>query len=260
MEILNKAAFALCLAGLLTGAAGVFWRLKTAEKLSQWALLACVLSLSAALAARWRICGRPPMTDQYESLLILAWCVGAGGLIARRRSGVAAVGVLSCASCAAALAGASLLDPSVRPLMPALRSDWLAYHVLTAMASYAAFALAAAAGAWRLISSRGAGADEPLERLMIGALKAGFFLLTLGIATGAVWAQRAWGSYWSWDPKETWSLITWLVYAVVLHLRRAERLSGRALAWSCIAGAGVVLFTYIGVNRFLGGLHSYSGL
>lgn len=256
MEILTHASFALFLVGLLAGSAS---RWKPAGTLSAWSLAAATLSLSAALALRWKLSGRPPMTDQYESLLILAWCAGLGGIAARSKSGLPLAGTLACALGASALAGASLIDPSLRPLMPALRSDWLAYHVLTAMASYAAFGLAAAAGLRQLTSSHSVASGLSTEGLMEGSLKAGFFLLTLGIATGAVWAQRAWGSYWSWDPKETWSLITWLSYAVLLHLRRTHRLSSRALAWSCLAGAGIVLFTYVGVNFLLGGLHSYAG-
>jgi cytochrome c-type biogenesis protein CcsB len=91
---------------------------------------------------------------------------------------------------------------------------------------------------------------------MYSSAALGFIFLTLGIVTGAVWAHYAWGSYWSWDPKETWSLITWLVYAVMLHTRLVRGWRGRRMAIMAIVGFGCVLFTYLGVN-FLPSLHSY---
>ena len=88
----------------------------------------------------------------------------------------------------------------------------------------------------------------------------GFLWLSLGIITGSVWADLAWGAYWSWDPKETWSLITWLIYAALLHARTMKGWRGSRVAWLSIIGFGCVLFTYFGVNFLLGGLHSYANM
>ena len=104
------------------------------------------------------------------------------------------------------------------------------------------------------------GADKrrDVDALAYRACLAGFWLLSLGIITGAVWANSAWGSYWSWDPKETWSLITWLYYAVAIHLRRTSGWKEEKFARLMLAGFALVMFTYFGVNYFLPGLHSYA--
>ena len=138
---------------------------------------------------------------------------------------------------------------------------------ITCFLAYAAFALGFGAALLYLLISRGArntaqpqkfllGAPE-MDDLIYRAIMIGFFLLTLGILTGAVWAESAWGRYWSWDPKETWSLITWLVYAALLHSRMVRGWRGKKLAILSIIGFCCVLFTYFGVN-YLAGLHSYA--
>ena len=99
---------------------------------------------------------------------------------------------------------------------------------------------------------------QTLDELIYQNVVFGFLLLSVGIITGSVWANSAWGSYWSWDPKETWSLITWLVYAFMLHSRLIRGWHGRKIAWVSIIGFGCVLFTYFGVNFLLSGLHSYA--
>jgi cytochrome c-type biogenesis protein CcsB len=133
---------------------------------------------------------------------------------------------------------------------------------------YAAFTTAFGAGVLFMIGDFGKGgagtsgirslipAPEMLEELIYKSVLLGFILLTLGIFTGSVWAHYAWGSYWSWDPKETWSLITWLIYAVLLHGRYVQGWRGRRLAATALVGFAAVLFTYLGVN-YLPGLHSY---
>jgi cytochrome c-type biogenesis protein CcsB len=98
---------------------------------------------------------------------------------------------------------------------------------------------------------------ETLDRINYKCTSYGFPLLTLGIITGSLWAELAWGSYWNWDPKETWSLITWIVYAILLHNRLAIGWRGRKTAYLMIAGFVSVLITFIGVSLFMGGLHSY---
>ena len=147
---------------------------------------------------------------------------------------------------------AALLDKTPRPLMPALRSNWLTIHVLACMAAYAAFAVAAVAAAWALAKKK----TEVLADFLLRLAKTGFAFLTLGIITGSVWADTAWGAWWSWDPKETWSLLTWLAYAAALHLRK-KGLRGAKFSIILLGCFALVLFTYFGVNFLLSGMHSY---
>jgi cytochrome c-type biogenesis protein CcsB len=204
-----------------------------------------------------------PLSNFYESLVFFAWTLPALGLFAFRRYFKGYLGaVLSTIACLL-LAYASFggVDSRIKPLMPALKSNWLLIHVVTAFLGYAAFALAFGTAILYLVQERRPRAALPsqaqLDHLLYRATVLGFLLLTLGILTGAVWAESAWGRYWSWDPKETWSLITWLVYATLLHARLLKGWQGRRIAWLAVVGFMAVLFTYFGVSFLLTGLHSY---
>jgi len=147
----------------------------------------------------------------------------------------------------------------IKPLMPALRSNWLTVHVFTCFLGYGGFAVAALASLGYLVTPR----RRPelmmaFDTATAKTISFGFLFLTAGIITGAVWANSAWGTYWSWDPKETWSLITWFVYAVFLHCRYMRGWKGTRAAWISVAGFASVIFTYFGVNYLLSGLHSYA--
>ena len=160
----------------------------------------------------------------------------------------------------------------IEPLVPALQSNWLLYHVITCFLGYAAFAVACGISIMYLIKEKQEGpagdvqaggiiaqfpAVRVLDDLNYKAIMIGFPLLTLGIVTGAAWANYAWGTYWSWDPKETWSLIVWFVYAAFLHARITRGWVGRRAAILSIVGFAATIFCYLGVNLFLSGLHSY---
>jgi|DewCreStandDraft_4_1066084.scaffolds.fasta_scaffold02708_16 ABC-type transport system involved in cytochrome c biogenesis permease subunit len=147
----------------------------------------------------------------------------------------------------------NLIDKDIKPLMPALKSNWLIFHVLSSMISYSFFAIAGIYGMVFFILKNMQKFDEYIHK----AIKVGFVFLTIGIITGAIWAESAWGRYWSWDPKETWSLITWFFYAVILHLKR-KGISEKTFALLLFFGFLFVIFTYFGVNYLLGGLHSYA--
>jgi cytochrome c-type biogenesis protein CcsB len=163
-----------------------------------------------------------------------------------------------------------LFFQEAKPLMPALKSNWLLAHVITAVIAYGALAFSFAAALthrWRsCLDSRDNNpallalvpTPAALENMINQAILFAMPFLTLLILTGAVWAEYAWGSYWRWDPKETWSLITWLVYAVYLHGRVVYAWQGRTAANWAIAGFIVVVFAFIGVNLLLPGLHSYA--
>ncbi|MCX8012217.1 MAG: c-type cytochrome biogenesis protein CcsB, partial [Desulfobacterota bacterium] len=152
----------------------------------------------------------------------------------------------------------------IQPLVPALQSNWLTYHVITCFLGYAAFAVSFGVSIMFLIKANSKGGigilpdQAVLDEINYKAISFGFPMLTLGIITGAVWANYAWGSYWSWDPKETWSLITWLFYAAFLHARYTRGWGGRKTAILSIIGFLAVIFTYFGVNLLLSGLHSYA--
>ena len=151
--------------------------------------------------------------------------------------------------------------------MPALKSNWLGFHVSTAIISYGAFGVSFAIALVFLFRDKAAPGSffdthipskEKLDMIEYRSVSMGILFLTFCIITGAIWAERAWGSYWSWDPKETWSLVTWIVYAVYLHLRLHRGWKGKTAAVFAAAGFVCVIFTYIGVNTFLPGIHSYA--
>jgi ABC-type transport system involved in cytochrome c biogenesis permease subunit len=152
----------------------------------------------------------------------------------------------------------SSVDKKIQPLIPALQSNWLHIHVFTCFIAYAAFAVSFLAGLFSIFNWKSVmPPEERLEELNYRSVMVGFPMLSAGILTGAVWAHYAWGSYWSWDPKETWSLITWIFYALFLHARFARGWKGRRIALLSIIGFASVIFTYFGVNFILSGLHSY---
>lgn len=153
----------------------------------------------------------------------------------------------------------------IQPLVPALQSWWMKIHVPANFVGYGAFALAAMIGVAYLVSAKGLLSSrlpslEVLDDVMYRAIAVGFAFFTVATILGALWAADAWGSYWQWDPKETWALIVWLNYAAWLHMRLMKGLRGPALAWWAVVGLLVTTFAFLGVNMFLSGLHSYGQL
>jgi cytochrome c-type biogenesis protein CcsB len=153
----------------------------------------------------------------------------------------------------------------IQPLVPALQSYWMKVHVPANFIGYGGFVLAAMVGIAHLLVSRGIFTErlpEPkvLEDVMYKAIAIGFAFFTIATILGALWAAEAWGSYWSWDPKETWALFVWLNYAIWLHMHLTRTLRGAWLAWWAVVGLFVTIFAFVGVNMFLTGLHSYGSL
>ena len=218
--------------------------------------------------------GRIPLSNQYESMVFFAMVIMLVYLSMEFKYNVRTIGAFVTPFASLMLALTTLTDAfadDIQPLIPALQSNWLAYHVTTCFLGYAAFAVSCGVSIMFLVKNssppetNNAGTIgkllppiEVLEDLNYKAIAVGFPMLTLGIITGAVWAEYAWGSYWSWDPKETWSLITWFVYATFLHARIARGWRGKRAAILSIIGFLSVLFTYFGVNYLLAGLHSYA--
>jgi cytochrome c-type biogenesis protein CcsB len=153
----------------------------------------------------------------------------------------------------------------IQPLVPALQSYWMKIHVPANFVGYGAFSLAAMVGSAYLLSSKGILTSrlpklDVLDDLMYKSISIGFIFFTIATILGAMWAAEAWGSYWSWDAKETWALIVWLNYAAWLHLRLVKGLRGTMLAWWALIGLLVTTFAFLGVNMFLSGLHTYGTL
>jgi len=215
----------------------------------------------ALIAQRWILVGRAPMVQLYELTVMYSWFIVVLALLVSVRFSVEWLRPLAAVVGVLCLASTSFMDSGVRPLVAALQSNWLTVHVVTCFISYAAFAVAFLLGLAHLVVALRRGSsengDELYELLTYKCVLFGFPLLTLGIVTGAVWAKSAWGTYWSWDPKEVWSLVTWLVYAIYLHLRRRAGWRGQRAIFLNMLGFAAVLFTWFGVNYLLSGLHSY---
>jgi cytochrome c-type biogenesis protein CcsB len=231
-----------------------------------WLSVAAVIVNGASLVARWISSGYPPLTGIYETLSLFSFFMGivfllllAGRRFKKEMLGIGIMPVIMIAMLVAFInyGGAGALPVS-------LRSFWLFIHVPIAIFSYAMFAIAAIGGVLYILKERagensklsGLPGTDLLDNLSYRSIVGGFILLTMAIVTGAVWAESAWGSYWSWDPKETWSLITWFVYAIYLHARLVGGWKGKKSAVIAIVGFIAVIFTYFGVN-LIGGLHSY---
>jgi cytochrome c-type biogenesis protein CcsB len=234
---------------------------------------------TAAISLRWvesyqMGIGHAPLSNMYESLVFFSWCIALLNLLWEWKLKSRFLGAFTMPFAFLFIAYASLapgVSDRIDPLIPALQSNWLHAHVITCFISYASFALSCAMSIIYLMKLREKerGRKETrlttlfpsldsLDGLVYKTIVVGFPLLTLGIVTGAAWANYAWGSYWSWDPKETWSLITWFVYAIFLHARFAREWRGKRTALLSIIGFAAVIFTYFGVNYVLSGLHSYA--
>ncbi len=207
--------------------------------------------------------GHAPLSNLYESLVFFAWSIALLYIFIEWKYKNRVFGILSTALACSAMAYASLKPDQIQPLIPALKSNWLIAHVFTCFIGYASFAIAFGISLIYLLRRYGGPAmldrlpaDNLLDELTHQLVMFGFIFLSAGIITGSVWANSAWGRYWGWDPKETWSLITWFVYAILLHARFMRGWQGTRIAVLSIFGFLAVLFTYFGVN-YLPGLHSY---
>ena len=331
--ILSIITFVYGLAGFLYIFAWVFKK-PAAGRLASWVALVGLIGNTTGIVMRWvesyRMgIGHAPFSNLYESLVFFAWTITLIYLVIERKANNRIIGAFTMPIAFLAMAYASLkpgIPIEIEPLIPALKSNWLIAHVITAFIGYAAFATAFGINTMYLLKQ---GRDEErvlwvdiakpltlfvfvtlfsrvllvgnwamsvivalpiclifyvcvfLIRRMPADIKNrlllmfpqpvildelgyqmtlfGFLFLSVGIITGAVWANSAWGRYWGWDPKETWSLITWFIYATLLHARMMRGWRGKRIAYLSLVGFAAVVFTYFGVN-LLPGLHSYGAL
>ena len=287
---LGLTAFALLLVALPLA----FWSLSGGRSSTAVRLLVAGanLCLTAQLVLRWWESGHFPISNLYESLCFLAWGCTLTQLLVERTWPSPLVPAAATPMALGCVAFASFALPDrlqeASPLVPALRSSWLVMHVSVIMISYAALLVGSLLSLAVLFTDRGNSMElrsssigsggyrraqlatpqlqlssvampavEQLDSLSYRTITVGFLLLSVGLVSGAVWANEAWGSWWSWDPKETWALICWLVYAAYLHTRLIRGWQGRKPALVAAAGLVVIVVCYIGVNLLGIGLHSY---
>jgi len=267
---------------LLFGVASVnyvvalYGKRETIARIGTWVCIAAAVVSTVAIGTRWAESyrmgiGRIPVTNLYESLVFFAWSVNLFYLLVEWKYKSWTFGAFVMPIAFGTMLFAFTNESSIEPLVPALQSYWLHAHVITCFVGYAAFAVSAGVATMYLMKAKrekrnvtgGVVALFPstkiLDDLVYKAIMWGFPFLTAGIITGAAWANYAWGTYWSWDPKETWSLIVWLVYAAFLHARVTRGWHGRRAAILSIVGFLATIFCYLGVNLVLSGLHSYGG-
>jgi cytochrome c-type biogenesis protein CcsB len=224
---------------------------------------------TATIIARYAIAGHLPITSLHEASSFFAWCIVLIFFFLEYRYRVDLLGPFTMPVVFVLMLSSSILPREIKPLSPVLQSYWLGIHTFLAFLGDAAFATAFGVGIMYLIqehhlkTKRLGGLFQRLPNLQIldeinyKLITLGFPLLTLAIITGALWAESAWGSYWRWDPKEVWSLITWFIYALVLHARLTAGWRGRKAAMLSIVGFISVIFTFFGVNLLLKGLHAF---
>ncbi|OHB88163.1 MAG: c-type cytochrome biogenesis protein CcsB [Planctomycetes bacterium RIFCSPHIGHO2_02_FULL_52_58] len=235
------------------------WRPEVLRRGAVALFVAAFLLNSILVVNRWVEAGHAPFSNLYESLVFYAWSVGFAYLVLEYLYGLRIVGALSAVMIMLLLLYASTTDETIKPLMPALQSNWLTIHVVTYFIGYGALGISFITallflGSWMRSGKNPGETMLGFEKLSYKIVAFGFPFLTLGLVTGAVWANKAWGTYWSWDPKETWSLITWLIYLGYLHLPLAlprmniDRAKIPLIQSSCLVLAFLaVVFTYLGL-------------
>ncbi len=274
--VLSVVTFIYGLAAFLYIASWIFRKLLPA-RLATWTTFLAVIGNTIGIVMRWvesyRLgIGHAPLSNLYESLIFFSWTIAVVYLVIEKKYQNRIIGAFATPLAFLAMAYASMspnISDRIQPLLPALKSNWLIAHVIACFIGYAAFAIAFGISWMYLLKQRDTGgksgllAHFPLPRILDELnhqlVMFGFLFLTTGIITGAVWANSAWGRYWGWDPKETWSLITWFIYATLLHARMMRGWGGKRIAYLSIIGFAAVLFTYFGVN-YLPGLHSYGAV
>ena len=272
-NILSITTFVYGLAGFCYIYAWVFNK-PSVGKAGTWVAILGLAGNTAGIALRWVESyqlgfGHAPLSNLYESLVFFAFTIIIIYLFIERKYQNQVIGAFITPIAFLALAYASMspnISDRIQPLIPALKSNWLIAHVIACFIGYGAFAVACGVSFMYLVKHRSSDNKSSMLNLLPDVdllddlnhrlVMFGFLFLSAGIITGAVWAYSAWGRYWGWDPKETWSLITWFVYATLLHARMMRGWRGKRTAFLSIGGFAAVLFTYFGVN-LLPGLHSY---
>ena len=241
------------------------------RKIARMILVVSGILQTLYIVSRYLLVGHTPITSQHETVVFFAWSTTWAYLSFRWRYTVKNFGTLVTILIFSLLLISSVSSRDITPLVPALQSWWLPVHAGVSLIAYGFLSLAFCGGIMYLLQERELKSKrfgyffsrfpslESLDQLNSHCLTTGFVFLTLGIVTGSIWARQAWGTYWQWDPKETWSLITWFIYLVQIHQRFTVGWRGKRGAVMAIVGFAAVIFTLWGVTYLLGGAHSYAG-
>jgi len=235
--------------------------------IGNWITVLLFLVYSAGLAIRWYISDHAPWSNSYETLLYVGWATLLSGFVFIKKSQITLSVTLILSSLILMVAGMSWLNPEITNLVPVLKSYWLIVHVAVITASYGFLGIGALLGMLNLVIMilRTKGNIKTISYTIAElaivielALIVGLVLLTIGAFIGGVWANESWGRYWGWDPKETWALVTILVYSFIIHLRKVPGMDNHfVLSLLALVGFSSVLMTFFGVNYYLSGMHSY---
>lgn len=242
--------------------------LRICQKIMFYVIIFLFVLQTLGLACRWYVSGHAPWSDAYETIIYISWATMLFGLILGRKSGLTIASTAFVASMILMVAHWNWLDPSIANLQPVLNSYWLMIHVAIIVASYGPFTLGMILGLTALImicflnKSNESLLNNAITKILLiteMSLTVGLIMLTIGNFLGGQWANESWGRYWAWDPKETWALISIMIYAFVLHMRLVPPLRGKwILALFSVVSFYSILMTYFGVNFYLSGLHSYA--
>lgn len=245
---------------------------KGSKVTSRFIIISAALGFTAQTASivfRYISAGSLPVTTMHDAASFFSWCIVLIFFVLEYRYKLNLLGPFTMPIVFVLMLSSSILPREIKPLSPVLQSYWFIVHIVLAFLGNAAFAMAFGTGLMYLIQERHLKSKhlgglfqrlpsiQILDEVNYKLISLGFPLLTLAIISGALWAENAWGSYWRWDPKEVWSLITWFIYALVIHARLTARWRGRRAAILSIVGFMSVIFTFFGVNLLLKGLHLF---
>ena len=263
LDVLLFGGLGIYFAGMIMQFFSQVFHLDKLRKAAWYVFMLGFLFETAYLVMRGIEAGRLPLSNQFEFAASFSWGIGVILMILHYTVKADWITSIAMLMTWGILLYAVMQPREINELMPALRSVWFGVHIGSAAFSYASFMLAGASGIRYLLMEKKNKDDEHLEEIDYFGYRLiaiGELLLTVTILIGAIWAEEAWSAFWTWDPKEVWALITWILYAIYLHLRLGRRKSGHVLAVYAIVSIPVVLFTFIGVNTLLPGLHSYGAV
>ena len=260
MKALFFAALAVYAAAVVLQFSGTAFKKEKLLRASWLVFLAAFALHTVFLVARGVTAKRLPLSNQFEFANAFAWGVALMLIAVKKRMKADWLTVAGMPAALLVMTYAALQPMEIHDLMPALRSAWFGVHIGAAVISYSSFVIAGVSGLRYLMTEKNNGERRLLDQmdyLSYRMIACGFLFLTVVILSGAIWAEQAWSAFWTWDPKEVWALITWIIYAVYLHLRLRRARRGTFAAWYAVIAVPVVFFTFAGVNTLMHGLHTY---
>ncbi|GBE02692.1 cytochrome c biogenesis protein CcsA [bacterium BMS3Bbin06] len=269
MTLLFELALTLYFAATIVGIVEFFKGSRATTTIMNALIGAGFVFHTANILMRLYVSGHLPITNLHEASSFFSWCIVLLFFFIEYRYRIGLLGSFIMPVVFILMIASSILPRGIKQLSPVLQSYWLGVHTFLAFLGDASFAMAAGIGVMYLVQEHFLKKKhlgslfqrlpnlQVLDEINYRLITIGFPLLTLAILTGAIWAENAWGSYWRWDPKEVWSLITWFIYVLVLHVRLKLGWKGKKAAILSIIGFAVVLFTFFGVNLLLKGMHTF---